>query len=71
MSENRPRNYFPKLFMLDEESIDFVQTEAQDRNPEKAGSREQSGVVRDALAFAKAHHAAFVSWVAIRGNLAR
>lgn len=69
MSENRPRRYFPKLLMLDDESIAFLRQEAAQRNPAKAGAREQSGVARDAIAFAAAHHALFVTWIAIRSRI--
>jgi hypothetical protein len=68
MSETRPRNYQPKLFMLGEEEIEFVNLEALVRNPEQGGKREQSGVVRDAIAFARDNYTAFKAFVANRAQ---
>jgi len=64
MSDDRPKTVFPKLLMLDQPSIDFLREEALLRNPVKGGSRAQSGVARDALAFASAHRVLFRTWIA-------
>jgi hypothetical protein len=59
MSETRPRRYQPKLFMLGDDQIDFVNRKALARNPQGRGAREQSRVVRQAIAFAEANERAF------------
>jgi hypothetical protein len=66
MKESR-KKYDPKLFYLAPQHIDHIESEAKQRNPDNDGRREQSGVVRDIIDFAIAHHPLFLSWIATRG----
>lgn len=53
----RVRNVKPKMYMVSEDDVAFI---------EKSGKREQSGVVRDAIAFARDNYTAFKAFVANR-----
>ena len=73
--ENPGQKVTPKLFMLSQENIAFVATEADKRDPKRYGkrgqSRAQSSVVRDALDFTKEHYSLFMAYLASRGNAAK